>query len=466
MSKGKVLVVDDEASLRVLLEKELTRAGYNVEPVASGEAAITRLSEDFFHVVLLDILMPDMNGIEVLRTIKHDAIPSEVIILSGNATFENVLETMKLGAFDYIRKPYNLNELILQIDRAIEHQRSKADIKILREELAKSGHGGQLIGKSKVINELREMILRIAPTQSTVLILGESGTGKEIVARAIHDNSLRREKPFVAINCASFSEALLESELFGYEKGAFTDAKAQKRGLAEIADGGTLFLDEIGEIPIHFQAKLLRFLERGEIRRVGGTRDIALNVRIICATNQPLEKLVEMNQFRADLYYRLNVLTITVPPLKDRIEDIPLLVNYFIEQYGFQKKFDKSALAMLESYEWKGNIRELKNVVERTCILCPNPVIRGEDLSFLNLKTSTIEEVNNRESRKIKEFSFEPNDEKEEKILSLKEMERQYIIKVLKFTKGHKGKAAKLLQINPKTLYLKMKNYNIVSVYE
>ncbi len=458
MSKGKILVVDDEASLRLLLSKELGRVGYSIETVANGDAALTRLREDFFHVVLLDILMPTTDGMEVLRTIKQDAIPSEVIILTGNATFENVIESMKLGAFEYIRKPYALSELLIQIERAIEHQRSQVDLRILREELARTGRGGQLIGKSKVMIELQNIISRISPTQSTVLILGESGTGKELVARSIHDNSLRKEKPFIAINCASFSETLLESELFGHEKGAFTDAKAQKRGLAEIADGGTLFLDEIGEIPIHFQAKLLRFLETGEIRRVGGTRDIALNVRIICATNQPLERLVEQNRFRADLFYRLNVLSVTVPPLKDRIDDVVLLVNYFIAQQGFQKEFDRGALQVLKSYDWRGNVRELKNVIERTCILTNGPVVTAEDLSLL--KTPG-------EREPVTKKLVQPQvDIRNEKPLSLKEMERRHIIKVLGIAKGHKGKAAEILEINPKTLYLKMKTYNIISVYE
>jgi DNA-binding NtrC family response regulator len=459
MNKGKILVVDDEASLRLLLSKELGRVGYSVAAVADGDAALTRLREDFFHVLLLDILMPNTDGMEVLRIIKQDAIPSEVIMLTGNATFENIIESMKLGAFEYIRKPYELSELLIHVERAIEHQRSQVDLKVLREELAKTGHGGQLIGKSKVMIDLQNIISRIAPTQSTVLILGESGTGKELVARSIHDHSLRKEKPFIAISCASFSETLLESELFGYEKGAFTDAKTQKRGLAEIADGGTLFLDEIGEIPIHFQAKLLRFLETGEIRRVGGTRDIALNVRIICATNQPLEKLVAENRFRADLYYRLNVLAVTVPPLKDRIDDIILLVNYFIAQQGFQKELDKNALQVLKSYDWRGNVRELKNVIERTCILTPSRTVTAADLSFL--RAPTEDEGAARELPAMKKEK-----QAEEQALSLKEMERRHIIKVLGIVDGHKGKAAEILEINPKTLYLKMKTYNIVSVYE
>lgn len=456
MSKGKILVVDDEASLRLLLSNELTRVGYVVEAVADGDSALSKLREDFFHIVLLDIVMPHTDGLEVLRTMKQEKIPSEVIILTGNATLESAISSMKLGAFEYVRKPYSLNELLIQIERAIEHQRSQLDLKLLRDELKKSGRGGKLIGKSNVMLELQRIISRVAPTQSTVLILGESGTGKELVARSIHEQSNRSNKPFIAINCASFSETLLESELFGYEKGAFTDAKSQKRGLAEIADGGTLFLDEIGEIPIHFQAKLLRFLETGEIRRVGGTKDLLLNVRIICATNQPLEVLVQKNQFRADLFYRLNVLSVIVPPLKKRIDDIPLLVDNFIAMHGFQKEFSKEAMELLKKYDWCGNVRELKNVIERTCILTSERIVTAEDLSFLKVNRVPEEMPSKSQLTRLAD----------NECLSLKEMERKHIIKVLGLVNGHKGKAAKLLEINAKTLYLKMKSYNIVSVYE
>ena len=457
MSKGKILVVDDEASLRLLLSNELNRAGFTVDAVENGEIALARVREGFYHVVLLDILMPVMGGIDVLRTMKKDSIESEVIVLTGNATLENCVECMKMGAFEYIRKPYELSELCIQIERAIEHQRSKLDLRIMQEELRKAGRSGKLLGNSTTMNELQDIIVRVAQSSSTVLVLGESGTGKELVARSIHEQSPRAGQPFIAVNGASFSETLLESELFGHEKGAFTDAKTQKLGLAEIANGGTLFLDEIGEIPMHFQAKLLRFLETGDIRRVGGTHDISLNVRIICATNQPLEQLVSQHRFRSDLFYRLNVLTVVVPPLKERVDDIPLLVRYFIATQGFQKEFDNGALDLLMSYDWKGNVRELRNVVERTCILTPGKTVNAADLSFLHF------------SRKENSLPVEASPEKNEdsqSSFSLSEMERLHILRVLKLVKGHKGKAAKILEINPKTLYLKMKSYNIVSSYE
>jgi DNA-binding NtrC family response regulator len=457
MSKGKLLVVDDEASLRMLLGNELTRSGFTVVTAENGEVALARMREDYYHVVLLDILMPKVSGIDVLRAMKKDNIESQVIVLTGNATLESCVECMKIGAFEYIRKPYDIGELCIQIDRAIDHQRSKIDVRIMQEELRKAGRSGKILGSSKAMIDLQKIIVRVAQSASTVLILGESGTGKELVARSIHVQSPRAEQPFIAVNGASFSETLLESELFGHEKGAFTDAKTQKLGLAEIASGGTLFLDEIGEIPLHFQAKLLRFLETGDIRRVGGTRDISLNVRIICATNQPLEQLVGEHRFRSDLFYRLNVLTVVVPPLKDRTGDIPLLVRYFIETQGFQKEFDQGALDLLLSYDWKGNVRELRNVVERTCILTPGRHVTAADLSFLQVTPLSSVQA-------PLAGTAEKNDG-EQAPLSLQEMERRHILRVLKMVKGQKGKAAKILEINPKTLYLKMKAYNIVSFY-
>jgi len=450
--KGKLLVVDDEASLRLLLGNELTRAGYAVDVASSGDEALDRVREDSYHVVLLDIVMPQTDGISVLRTIKAENIVSEVIILTGNATLESAIECMKLGAYEYVRKPYSISELIIQIERAMEHQRSQLDRRILREEMRKTGYGGKIIGKSREIKELRSIISRIAPTQSNVLILGDSGTGKELVARSIHEQSQSSDKQFIAVSCASFPENLLESELFGHEKGAFTDAKVQKRGLAEIADGGTLFLDEIGELPLAFQAKLLRFLETGEIRRVGGTKDISLNVRILCATNRPLERLVEQKLFRDDLYYRLNVLSITVPPLRDHKEDIPALVENVVATQSFAHKFTQSSMDVLKNYDWPGNIRELKNVVERTCILCPDRDITAEDVSFLKVKALAGPKA-----------EAAPG---ETATWALSDMERRHIIDVLKFVNGHKGKAAKLLEINAKTLYRKIKDYNIVAMYE
>ncbi|MFC1476426.1 sigma-54-dependent transcriptional regulator [Fibrobacterota bacterium] len=454
--KGKILVADDESSLRILLSDELTRAGYSVDLAADGEETLKKTREKFYNVVLLDIVMPKKDGLAVLSTMKKENIPSEIIILTGNATLENAIESMKLGAFEYIKKPYSLKELLILIERAITHQRFQIDMRMLKQELRKSGYGGRIIGTSKPILDLRKFIARVAPSQSTVLILGESGSGKELVARAIHNESPLKNEPFITINCASLSETLLESELFGYEKGAFTDAKAQKRGLAEVADGGTLFLDEIGEIPLRFQAKLLRFLETSEIRRVGGTKDISLDVRIICATNKPLEELVAKGEFRSDLYYRLNVLSITVPPLRNHREDIPLLVDNILMGQAFNKEFDEEAMGLLMNYQWPGNVRELKNVIERSCVLCTGNIVTADDLSFLEVKPRLKDEKESTRSGQKFDIS----------ITSLKEMERKHIVNVLKYVNGHKGRGAKLLEINPKTLYYKMKKYNITVDYK
>jgi len=415
---------------------------------------MARIREDLYHVILLDIVMPGMDGIALLRNIRLENIVSEVIILTGNATIESAIETIKLGAFEYIRKPYSLSELIIQIERAIAHQISQLDRQVLKKDLKKTTLGGKIIGESAEIRDLRSIINRVASTQSIVLILGESGTGKELVARTIHEQSTRNDKQFVAVSCAALPPNLLESELFGHEKGAFTDAKTQKRGLAETADGGTLFLDEIGEIPLLFQAKLLRFLETGEIRRVGGTKDISLNVRILCATNRPLETLIERNEFREDLYYRLNVFTIHVPALKDHRDDIPQLIDNIIALQGFHKKFDNAALDALKAYPWPGNVRELRNVVERACILSPESIIGEKDISFLNVKQKTAPPAEAVSSP----FAFSG--------ASLKDVERHHIINVLQQVNGHKGRAARVLKINPKTLYRKMKDYSIVSVFE
>jgi two-component system, NtrC family, response regulator AtoC len=459
-SKGRILVVDDEASLRLLLSRELTREGYSVDVVDTGEEALRRLREEPYQVVLLDIVMPGMDGLSVLHRIKEEAAAPEVIMLTGNATIESAVECMKLGAFEYVRKPYQLPELVIHIGRAIELRRSKVGLAILKNELQqRTGYRNGLIGRSPAIAKLRAMVEKMAATQSTALILGDSGSGKEVVARSIHERSSRADMQFVAINCASFSETLLESELFGHEKGAFTDAKTQKRGLAEMADGGTLFLDEIGEMPVRFQPKLLRFLETSEIRRVGGTRDIKLNVRILCATNKQLEEQIRKGEFRDDLYYRLNVLSITVPPLREHPEDIPLLVESFLAQLGFNKRFDESAMASLMGYPWQGNVRELRNVVERACIMSPREIVAAEDIGFLRLGTVGNAPAATAEKAAMAAVAEEPT-------VSLEEVERRHIIRVLQHVGGQKGRAAEVLGINAKTLYNKIKAYGITSKYE
>jgi len=460
-SPVRVLVVDDEASLRLLLGKELAREGYGVDTAGNAEEALARLSEQTYHVVLLDIVMPGMDGVAVLRRIKEESGGPEVIMLTGNATVENAIECMKLGAFEYVRKPYLLPELVIHIERAMERQRAQVGIEVLRQELRRTGQRSVIVGRSRAMEQLRAMVARVACTPSTALILGESGVGKEVVARAIHAASDRRDMQFVAISCPSFTETLLESELFGHEKGAFTDAKSQKRGLAEIADGGTLFLDEIGDIPLRFQAKLLRFLETSEVRRVGGTRDIKLDVRILCATNRSLEDLITRREFRDDLYYRLNVLSVNVPPLREHREDIPALVESFLGQLGFHKTVSRDALDVLQDYEWPGNVRELRNVVERACIMSPGEQVSAGDIAFLRpVGTAANQDAegiqfHTRESLALLAApAAAPT-------VSLADVERVHIVRVLEHVQGHKARAAQLLGISAKTLYNKIKVYGI-----
>lgn len=471
-NKGRILVADDEASLRILLKNELSREGYIVETVSNGEEALRRVREDFFNVLLLDIQMPLLDGISVLKEMKEDKSETEVIMLTGNASIDSAVLCVREGAFEFIRKPYELNELLAHIEKALQVQKTSIDNKLLRGELLKSRGGAQLVGRSRKAEELKRTINQVASSSATVLILGESGAGKEVTARAIHESGVYHDTPFVAVNCASLSETLLESELFGHEKGAFTDAKSQKRGLAEMANGGTLFLDEIGELPLQFQAKLLRFLETGDIRRVGGTKDIKLNVRILCATNRPLEELVQKKEFRADLYYRLNVLSVTVPPLRERPDDIPLLVQHILEGLPFSKSFSESAMKILVKYNWPGNVRELKNVIERSCILSPEDVVGMQELSFLDnssLEPVTKEPEEYKYSEKIIDDSSFENREimmADGHVMSMKELERWHIVNVLKYVNGRKNEAASLLKINPKTLYYKMKNFNIKTEFK
>ena len=458
--RGRVLVADDEAVTRQRLLYELTAEGYEVETVNDGEAALLKIREENYTVVLLDIIMPRKTGMDVLKAIRLEGLTASVIMMTGDASVESAIECMKLGAAEYISKPYRRSELFVLIERVQENRRRDIERIVLKDEIRRTTlGGGSLIGKSKPMRDLRSVISRLAPNRSTVLILGESGAGKELVARSLHEHSQVADKQFVAINCASLSETLLESELFGYEKGAFTDAKTQKQGLAEIADGGTLFLDEIGEIPLRFQARLLRFLETSEIRRVGGTKDIKLDVRILCATNRPLEKLVAEGEFRADLYYRLNVLSVHIPPLRDRLDDIPLLVENLLHRLTPGKAFDRSAIETLMRYDWPGNVRELKNVVERTCVLCQGAQVTAADLSFLT--PASAPSVSQPQATQ----TAHPDEKEDLATMTLEEMERRHILRVLHHVEGHRSRAAEILQINPKTLYYKMKNYNIITEY-
>ncbi|MEW6108471.1 MAG: sigma-54 dependent transcriptional regulator [Nitrospirota bacterium] len=440
----RVLVVDDEEPLRRLLKKELERKDFYVEVAPDGAAALRLMKESSFDVVLLDIVMPGMNGISLMKKLKSDPSSPSIIVLTGRATVETAVEAMKNGAFDYLTKPYKLDELVIVINRAYEYGRLSITNKLLQQELVRKESASEFICKSRELLDILALIKKIAPTDSPVFIQGESGTGKELIASIIWHHSNRNSLPFIALNCATLSENLIESELFGHEKGAFTSAYQAKHGIVEVADRGTLFLDEIGEMPLGLQAKLLRFLDSGEFRRLGSNKTLNVDVRVIAATNKGLTDLIKAGKFREDLYYRLNVINITIPPLRNRKKDIPALAEFFLKKYSRKllksvKDFEPGVLEMFDSYRWPGNVRELENVVERAVILCDSETINLKDLS---LPVTYISE----------KAGANP---------SLEEMEKMHILRVLKEANGNQSKTSHLLGIDRKTLYLKLKKYGL-----
>jgi len=441
---ANILVVDDEEPFRRLLKNELARKGYAVSVAVDGGEALRLMRENPFGAILLDVVMPGVDGLSLMKKLKEDPSAPPIIVLTGKATVETAVEAMKNGAYDYLTKPYKLDELVIVVDRACEYGRLSVKNKLLEQELVRKGSPFEFVGTSRQLKDILALIRKVAPTDSPVFIQGESGTGKELVANTVWHYSKRKDTPFIALNCASLSESLIESEIFGHEKGAFTSAYQLKHGLVEVADTGTLFLDEIGEMPIGLQAKLLRFLDSGEFRRVGGNKALTVDVRLIAATNKDLAAMIKRGMFREDLYYRLNVINITLPPLRERKEDIAALARHFLQQYA--KKLDKSitdltsdALELLAGYHWPGNVRELENVVERAVILCESDLLGAEDLSVPA-------------PAMIAELGTNP---------SLEEMEKNYILRVLRETNGNQSKASQLLGIDRKTLYLKLKKYGI-----
>jgi len=370
-SEHRILVVDDEESLREVLTIMLHREGYQVESAANGEQAALRLNENRFDLVISDIKMPKLNGMELLRQIKERYPETLVLMITAFSSTDEAVEAMKQGAYDYITKPFQNEEIRLIVRNALERASLQKENQALKRELGERFSFHNIVGKSKRIRDVFDLIERVAGAKTSILVTGESGTGKELVARAIHFNSPRRERPIVAINCGAIPENLLESELFGHEKGAFTGATQAKPGLFEVAHGGTLFLDEVGELPTSMQVKLLRVLQEQEIRRVGGTRDIGVDVRLVAATNKDLEAEVEGGRFREDLFYRLNVIRIDLPPLRERLEDIPLLVDHFLGRFAgaAPPTVSEEMMRILVDYPWPGNIRELENVIERCMVL-------------------------------------------------------------------------------------------------
>ncbi len=370
-NKYKILVVDDESSLREMLSILLRRENYQVEIAADGEAAFAKAQEINFDLIISDIQMPKMTGIELLRQLREHENDVTVLMITAFSSTEEAVEAMKLGAYDYITKPFKNDEIRLVIKKALEREKLQQENRQLKQQLGQRFSFQSLIGKSPAMAKLIALMERIAPSQANVLITGESGTGKELVAKALHQNSDRKKHPFVPINCGAIPENLLESELFGHEKGAFTGADKRKEGLFESADNGTLFLDEIGELPMGMQVKLLRVLQEREFRRVGGTKNIPLNIRLVAATNQDLIERISTGDFREDLFYRLNVVSIELPPLRSRLDDLQLLINKFYQRLTGKDEYNiqKSALELLLNYDWPGNVRELENLIERCVVL-------------------------------------------------------------------------------------------------
>lgn len=434
---SSLLLIDDEEGIGLVLREFFERKGYDFLYAEAGEEGLKKAFKELPDVILLDLNLPDMKGMSILKEIKSLHHDIAVIVLTGFGGLEEAIEAIKLGAEHYFQKPVDLEELSIIVDRCINNKR-------LRQEVLSNKSPLPLIGRSRHIHSLFHLINLMAENPSTtVLISGETGTGKEVVARNIHLLSKRSDKPFIDINCASIPENIFESELFGHEAGAFTDAKTSRKGLLEIADGGTVFFDEVSEMPLTLQTKLLRFLETKTFRRVGGTRDIKVDVRIIAATNRDLDRNVREGLFREDLYYRLNVMPVKIPPLRERPEDIPLLSEFFLNEAvrSLNKRplsFEKEAIDALIAYSWPGNIRELKNVIERAVILCQGQVITKENLMLLE-KDKTINEP----------------------LLSLQEMERLHIKRVLGYTGNNRTRAAQILGISRSTLNEKIKNYKI-----
>lgn len=455
MDGCKILVIDDEPLVRFSIKEGLLAEGFNVSTASQAQEGLDFLGDEHFDIVITDQRMPGLSGLDLLKKIREMDYPTEVILITAYGTIESAVEAMKMGAFDYITKPFEMDELIILIRRIQEFKRLERENIVLREELKSSRENHEIIGKSEPVMEVMNLIRTVAPTNSAVLIEGESGVGKELVAREIHQLSNRQDKPFIIVSCPALSETLLETEFFGHEKGAFTGAHRQRKGRFELAHTGTIFLDEIGEIPLSLQAKLLRVLQEKEFERVGGDHTIKTDVRVICATKKNLLKEVENGRYREDLFYRLKVFPIMVPPLRNRKEDIPLLLESFTNNISNElgKDIDTvsaPAVRSLLEYNFPGNIRELKNIIERAVILCNGKEILKEHLPLEVLVTGTGS------ASRSKNFNAE-------RTLAevLGEYEKECLQNTLQAFDGNKGNAAKALGISRKNLWEKIKKYQL-----
>jgi DNA-binding NtrC family response regulator len=450
-----VLIVDDEVGARESL-RMILKTDYTVLLAKDAEEAILQIKEHSPDVILLDIILPDLDGLKLLEKIKQKETDAIVIMITATKTVKTAVEAMKLGAYDYVTKPFDIDELRLIINRSLSTQALEKEVKYLRKEIDKGFVFENIIGKSKAMKEIFGMVRQIADSKSTVLVMGESGTGKELISRAIHYNGNRKNSPFVTINCAAIPETLIESELFGHEKGSFTNAIEKKLGRFEVAHQGTLFLDEIGELSLSTQAKILRFLEEKEFNRVGGSKTIKVDVRLITATNRDLNQLLKKGVFREDLYYRINVVPIIIPPLRERKEDIPPLLDHFIKKYNEEghkkvKGVSKEALEFIMNYEWPGNIRELENSIERVIALTSNEYIQPDELPIPLTNISKINGI--RESILSGKVSFLEAEE---------EFEKGIIMDALKKTNYIQSHAAEMLGISRRILKYKMDKLGIL----
>jgi len=439
----KVLVAEDEPHLGAILEKFLAGRGYQVTTHTDGRSALDALRAEAYDVALLDIVMPELDGLEVLRQVREESSPPEVIIITGNGTVETAISAMKLGAYDYLTKPYRMAEIDVLVRRAWEKRQLARENVLLQSRLSRADLVPEIITQYAPMQAVLALVERVARSDSAVLVAGESGTGKELIANLLHRQSHRAAGPLVDVNCAAIPDAMLESELFGHERGAFPGAVSRKLGLFELASGGTVFMDEIGALDPRLQGKLLRALELGAFYRVGGTQKVFTDLRVVAASNQDLAQRVAEGSFRSDLYYRINTISITLPPLRERVVDIPLLARHFLLMFGGPgaPTLTPDAVSALERYPWPGNVRELRNVMERAVLLATAGVVRTADLPLAATGPAA------------------PVSRAAEPLVSLEQVERQHIEAVLRYVNWHQGRAAEVLGISPKTLYRKIREY-------
>lgn len=448
-----VLVIEDKDSMQKMLAATLESEGFDVEAVGDGQSGVDKAREKRYDVILTDLKLPKMDGIQVLSEVKEIDPEAPIIVMTAYGTVETAVQAMRMGAFDFLTKPFDTDHLSVIIKRAMENRRLVAENILLREELGRNHGLSDIIGVSDRIKEVSELVRKVAPSETTVLFLGESGTGKELFARAIHQLSNRANAPYVTINCAAIPHELLENELFGSEKGAYTGSVARKMGKFEIANGGSIFLDEIGDLDVALQAKLLRVLQEKNFERLGGNKVISVDVRVIAASNVDLKEAINKKKFREDLFYRLSVFPITIPPLRERSEDITHLANYFIEKYCREMnkkpaKLSREAATILSKYHWPGNVRELENTIERAIILCGDGSILPEHLA---IRITSASEIRLRDGAGLKEVGA----------YAQAEAEKGLIKRVLAETKGNKKKAAEILRVDYTTLFEKLKKYGL-----